>query len=360
MITIIIPTRNRPHFVARLLQYYAGQKFRHTIFIGDSSEGKKADEMLGVVKEFDSRLKVFRFDCRGNSYYGVMQVLLKKVQTPYSCYLADDDFLVVPTIDEGVAFMETHPDYAGVSGKALLFRLRQGTAYGPFEATSPYDQVPLESADPSQRLLNHLHQYTSMFHSVCRTEWLKKAVRHSDDLMEGTCMADKTWLTASVFGELTTSLGVVLRGKIKVLNSLYYVRQVHDKRLKMQDWFDWVTSPNWNRCYQILKGQVLEDLLEQGENSERGEQALKDGLWPYLDAFSSISWRGYRNMVAPKQTWKDHLKKIPGVQKTFRMIHPFGRDMSLRALSKNSSPHHDRFWPIYSLITKGGSSCECL
>lgn len=353
MLTIIVPTLNRPDFAARLLEYYAGQKFRHTIFIGDSSDCAHAKTLQQTVEKLGGRLNVRWFDCKGINNYEVMQQLLEKVQTPYACYLADDDFLVVPTLQECIDFMEKNPDYMGACGNAVIFKLKVPGPYGDFEASGRYHAFQLESPGASERLLEHMIRYTSAFHSVCRAPMLKKAVRNSCRLRLHAVPGEITWWSAECFGELATSCSLLIQGKLKVLDSLYYARQVHDHRYFFPLWLEWLTCSTWHENYQIFREQVLDDLKEQGIAIKEGEKIFKEIMRVYL------TYRVNAKEIRKKERGrfvpflKERLRGVPGAKFVWGKLNSAREEMSLPALLKSSSPHHGRFWPIYSLIADG-------
>lgn len=356
MISIIIPTMNRPQFVQRLLSYYAKQKFPYSIFIGDSSVEPYQREVESCVKNFCKTIEVSYVACPGLNNYEVIQALMEKTKAPYISYLADDDFLIPETLKECLEFMEKNPGYSGALGKALLFKLRSDGAYGPFEATHVYPEYNLESDAPKKRLLNHVENYSSVFHGVCRKEMFKKALRNIEELKAVTTkefnLSDKVeWFSHIQFSELLTSWSMVIQGKIKRLDSLHYVRQVHDARYLFPDWYDWITAPNWNRLLEIFRERVLQDLIEAGYSAEEGPSIFKELFFQYLA--KRAAHRLLKSKRNPgKMALKNYLKNFLFVQSAWRQILSVTEEMSLESLLRESSAHHQRFMPIYQLITK--------
>lgn len=356
MLTIIIPTLNRPEFVERLLAYFAGQQCRYPIFIGDSSDTARAQALQPLLEKFAGRLNVRWFDCQGINNYEAMQKLLEKVQTPYASYLADDDFLIVPALQEAIDFMEKNPDYVGACGRAMIFKLKVPGPYGEFEASGRYEAFRLEGPDPRERLLRHITQYTSAFHSVCRTSQLKKAVRNSDRLSLNAVPGEITWWSAECFGELATSCSLLIQGKLKVLDSLYYARQVHDHRYVFPLWIDWLTCSTWYENYQIFREQVLEDLKEKNVAAPEAEALFREILKIYLTFRVNAREIRKREQGLFSTSVRERLKKIPGMRRAWRKVQSLREEMFLDALLKSSSRHHEKFMPIHSLITQGGKS----
>lgn len=355
MLTIIIPTMNRADFAIRLLDYYASQVFPHPVFVGDSSDAPQAERLQSAVERLSGHLRVSWFDCRELNNYEVMRLLLSKVATPYASYLADDDFLVAPALQECIAFMNAHPDYAGACGKALLFNLKEKGPYGPFEAASSYPEFSLEDPSPGGRLAAHLSSYTSSFHAVCRTPVLRRAVENALELKKTAEPGDKSLGAAWRFSELLTSCSVIVQGKLKVLESLHYVRQVHEGRYLFPAWFQWVTSSNWHACFQIFKTQLLRDMEVQGISREEGDEAFQKAFRIFLEDGALYSRkRGARKNGGLKKEIRATLRQWPVARVLWRQLRSVRQEMSLEALSRRTSPHHEHFMPIYSLVTQKG------
>src|SRR3989338_235501 len=109
MITIILPTMNRPDFLERLLRYYAAVNFQHSIFIGDASDSGPADKAKTVVAKFKSNLNVEYHGCPGLSIAQTVAKLNQSLKTPYAVLTGDDDFLVPAGIGRCVDFLKRNP-----------------------------------------------------------------------------------------------------------------------------------------------------------------------------------------------------------------------------------------------------------
>lgn len=358
MISILVPTMNRPDFVVRLIEYYARARFPYTLLIGDSSSPKQKAPILTAIEKYRKVIHVEHADCPGMSNYEVMQFLLNKIETPYASYLADDDFLVVDTVREAIAFMESHPDYVGAAGQAMLFQLRDHGPFGEFEAAMRYPQFEILGESAIDRLRAHAQRYTSAFHAVCRTKVLRRALRSAHLFNRTALPGDVSWLTALCFGELATSWSMISQGKLKILDSLYYVRQTHPSRHIFPDWYEWFTSPNWRQCLLFFSAQLIEDLEREGFQPEVARKTfeaaflhyMQDGLVRYRE---KKMWD--RN---DKYPWKDLAKKIPGTKKAWRLWRSFQDEMSLESLLRPSSHHHGRFSAVYDLVSDASTRGE--
>src|SRR5215475_14174464 len=93
-VTLLIPTMNRPEFVARLLRYYASVGFTGRISIGDSSGPEGVKAARDAVAMFGGTLNVEYAEYPGLGLGDCWKQMIDRLVTPYAAYLADDDFLV--------------------------------------------------------------------------------------------------------------------------------------------------------------------------------------------------------------------------------------------------------------------------
>ncbi|MDO8526146.1 MAG: TIGR00180 family glycosyltransferase [Deltaproteobacteria bacterium] len=353
MISIIVPTMNRPQFVKRLLDYYAGQSFPHCIYIGDSSEDQKdREQILSAIENLKGQLKAEYVYCPNMNNYEVMQTIIAdKVSTPYVSYLADDDFLVPDVIEECLSFMESHPDYFGCCGNAVLFKLNNTGSYGAFDAASFYPAYGIEENGAGERLMTHLSQYTSTFHAVCRKEMMEKALRNTSLIKKEARFGDTDWRASLFFGELLLSCSLVVQGKLKRLDSLHYIRQVHESRYLFPDWFDLISCAAWVEGIQILKKQLAQDLEAKGVPSLLAGSIVKQALWNYIARWGSSKLKQQNNKMGWRENAKKRLKHIPSLKRLWRLFRSCKEECALEAMMRPSSRFHKNFMPVHSLVS---------
>ena len=354
-LSIIVPTMNRPQFVERLLAYYARQAFSHCIYIGDSSgDLQHREAIVAAVERVKDKIKVEYVHCPNNNIYEVVQKIVDKVLTPYVSYLADDDFLVPKVIEECIEFMESHSDYSCACGRAVMFKLNNSGAYGSFDAASYYPAYGIEDEKPDVRLMKHLSQYTSAFHSVCRTKMMRKALEKIFILkreMQSQISYGKTMSVMSNFGELLLSCSLLIQGKLKRIGSLYYIRQVHDARYLSLDWFELISNPSWQSGIRILREQLVEYLEGQGCLREKAEKTVKQALWVYVAQGGMEKLRKQNGSNSWKQRLKDQVKYFPQLKKLWRFVRSYKDRFALEAVLRPSSNLHKHFMPVYSLVS---------
>jgi len=156
---------------------------------------------------------------------------------------------------------------------------------------------------------------------------------------------------------LPCSLSIIL-GKVKELNCIYLVRQVHEQRYLLPDMYDWMTSPDWLPSYQVFRNCLTKELVRQdGISLDEARAVVKQAFWSYLAKGFMKKWQGCYGQprVSRRTRLLQAMRVIPGARQAWRGLRsllPSQRDeMSLNALLDPSSPYHADFMPIYRSVT---------
>lgn len=351
MLTLIIVTRNRAHYLEKLLSYYAFLNLKYPLLIGDSSDTEEAGKNRVLCDRLKSKLSVSYFHFPHDPQCGpsaelfrVWYSLLDKVQTPYTVHHPDDDFFNPSCLEKCVAFLESNSDYSAAHGFSLVVMETDSRVVG----TGKYPQPSNEEKSSSERLLRSFTVCSSMEFSVKRTEQVREALG---------CNIQSQFAT-NHFMELLNSGFTAVHGKIKKLDQLLHmVRRIHSQSISSaysRDVFKWIThskfSEDWNRFSDILSvAMAKRDQLSQ----EESKSAVKKAFWAYLKLELNSKWHG---QYGQNHTSKARLKRwgrgIPFLKQTRDQIYSFlpqGKS-TLPALLKKNSPYHEDFMPIYRAI----------
>lgn len=352
MITVCVPTRDRPAFLSRLLRYYANTGFRHRIVIGDSSARESAERNRRTVDAFSRELNVAYQPCPGLSSCSTVERLSQQVTTPYSALGADDDFLCPRGLEASAAVLEGHPDYSAAHGVGLLLQVEGDRPYGPVGTVRGYPQAVLGADTGAARLKEFFTvSLKSLIFSVHRTETWRDMFRGLG-AMQGL-------MNHNVFkDELLPTCISVVRGKVHQVDGLYLVRQLHGGILRHPHVYDWLTDPSWFSSYEIFRDRVVDELMRQdGLTMERAQMAVREGFWPYLAHCVASDWQKDRAGRAPRppSQLRALARRLPGARHAVRWVRARWqrrRDgFSCPALLDPRSPYHEDFTPIYQLIT---------
>src|SRR3712207_2514372 len=102
LVTILIPTHNRHHYLKRILEYYQGEQI--SIIVADSTK----DAYKGN-NDLNSNVRYFHLPT--HSLPAKLEWAISKVQTPYVVMCSDDDFTVPGAIYKSIEFLEQNEEF---------------------------------------------------------------------------------------------------------------------------------------------------------------------------------------------------------------------------------------------------------
>lgn len=347
-ITLLIPTMNRPELLQIELQYYRSLAFSGRILIGDSSTKSISKQIQASLKDFSKHLDVQYRYLPGCEPGEVLRVLGEEVKTAYVAFTADDDFLVPVGMARCVEFLDQHADFVAAHGVGMIISNNEGV----IDFAGPYAQPAIESLNASQRLTDHLTDYTVSLFSVHRTETWRAMFRDIPKIK------DKAFAS-----ELLPCCMTSVLGKIRQLDGLYLIRQFHPKRYLLPSWFEWLTSPDWQPGYQQFNHSIAEGIARLDDiPREEAQQIVGRAFSTYLASSISSSQPKFTDEATP--AWKTNLGRIPGSRQAWhalkRLAKPAGgrqataqaESLSLPALLDPASTYHQDFIPVYNSITQ--------
>jgi glycosyltransferase domain-containing protein len=316
------------------LNYYRSTNYKHWILIGDSSNSEHIEITKKALHQFEGKLHIVYREYPGLNDAECLRQLIELASTPYAVYIADDDFLVPNGLDQSIKFLENHQDYIATHGIGINFRLRSPGPYGKFLNCSPYPLPSIEANIASQRIKDHLKNYSVTLFCVHRTEdW--KRIFHGD-ILEG----NKTFRS-----ELLPCCLSVIYGKVKQLNCLYLIRQNHSARYLFPNINDWIRSPEWQSSYKFFRDYLAEKLSKEDTISlPEATTIIEEAFTTYLNTYNNTYTR-LRNAV-------QHIPGMKyGVQITRYISSHRSGEFSLPTLLTDSSSYHHDFMPMYQIVT---------
>jgi glycosyltransferase domain-containing protein len=200
-VTIIIPTHNRNFLLKRSIEYYSN--FNCSIIICDSSENKSI--------EFLNNSNLIYLHYINITFAKKLYNAITHVKTKYVCLSADDDFLSLNGVHEGVLFLENNHDYYSVQGRFLQFYSNKNK----FTTVNLYDAAGLihyDSDSPFQRASDSSKNGMQLLYALHRTKGLLNSLKVSEICKPLTMV------------EYTSNLVPLLYGKHKMLNIFWMAR----------------------------------------------------------------------------------------------------------------------------------------
>ncbi|MFA6096773.1 MAG: TIGR00180 family glycosyltransferase [Candidatus Paceibacterota bacterium] len=280
MVTIIIPTYNRPDRLKRLLGYFSDSGIHGKIIIADSSTSENKKRNKAIVSSYSGMdilyLDHFAPDTIGWVKWGEA---IGRSNSKYTVICADDDFIVPKCIDEAVSFLEKNSDFVLADGAYVSFEAGKGAEEKSRFLWRPiYPHKTIDFSDPATRVAFHFANYYPTLFSVHRTYILemifKQTVKYS---MENGYM-----------GELFCSILSLIYGKSKSLNSLYSAKEsISDSYSKVhEDVDDLVDRGSYGALYKKFKQGLVINLCKEARISEEEAGKVIDaGMNIYLKKY---------------------------------------------------------------------------
>jgi glycosyltransferase domain-containing protein len=337
---------NRPKLLLRLICYYYLLEFRGKILIGDSSNTKVFQEMARALEKYKDRLDICHYHLPGRSVAAAVLDMNEHLTTPYVCLVPDDDFIVPRAITKCIRFLDDHHDYIAAHGLGALISSSSGDS-GIIDSAGFYPQTTIEEATASIRLHKHSENYSVSLFSVYRFGiWRKMFMNIATPCMHPQC-CDKSFTD-----ELLPCCLSVVYGKIKQIDGLYLVRQVHDARYLLPTWYQWLTGEKWQPSYLWFRDKVTGAISEMDcIPLQRAQEVVDLGLMQYLR--KSVGLKRPEGLGGRIRRIAKRCIPNAGlaVLRRFRPWFVSGY-LSLESLMDPTSPYHQDFLQIYNSVTR--------
>ena len=119
LITTIIPTYKRPHFLKRAIKSVLTQTYKNLqVCVFDNASGDETKEVVTNFAKKDPRVKYFCHETNIGSLKN-WKFGLSKVRTPFFSFLSDDDFLFPEFYELGLQKLFQYPEAAIFIGNCI-------------------------------------------------------------------------------------------------------------------------------------------------------------------------------------------------------------------------------------------------
>ena len=251
-LTIVLPTKNRPNWLKRVLIYYSKNCFPGQILILDSSEKNIFEKIHILINDYNNlniNLNyVPNMNCEKSIYSNS-----NLINTDYSIFLADDDILLIDGLDKSLEFLENNKSYIGAIGNGYMISTISNGPFSKINNITKYDLQGYEDEDAFSRIKNFLKNIKNTSFAIIRSKFFidgYKKIMEIDDYYQ-----------SYFFGELMQSLFYIYSGRIKKINVDYLVRQSHPSNTYSKLNERPIIKESWDGSYKIIHNFV-QDLFE--------------------------------------------------------------------------------------------------
>ncbi len=280
MITILIPTYNRPDYLKRILSYYNDYQIAYNIIVADSSSDENKELNKKAISPF-SNLNISyinNYPLELNPYYKLADAL-NSVNTKYCVFCADDDFITPNGINQSVDFLENNPDFTVAHGRYISFRLektrgkKERFCWGP----TYYSHKSIAFSDPKSRLSHHPSEsFIPSFYAVPQTD--------ISNLSWGETLKSTGDYR---FGELLPSMLTLIYGKMKCLDVLYGARDADSIRtVYLPSSEDFAKSDTYNEQYAKFRDCLAMHLTKRSQlDVEASKKVIDDAMSAHMKKY---------------------------------------------------------------------------
>ena len=291
--TILVPTYGRPHHLQRLLSFFSKEDCSHSILVADSSDCPEASKQ--VTKTFEETLSL-QFESYPSDVPLIEKILdaLALIKTDFCQVCADDDFIAPVGITACDKFLQNNREFVAAQGRCVHYRMT-GIRNDIFSVVKLEHNEDLSSADPKDRLLDHMVGYRPTFYCLHRTEELFQFF--------STCGKKGHDL---LLQEVLPSALTAIYGKVKRLDVPFEYRELHGGRLsgRLHSWDDLIVSGDWIEKRDVFCQVISEALTAQGIDESDSEVASTVALQAWLNTYFHAYYRAKpeaKGRVAPRQ-----------------------------------------------------------
>ncbi len=240
MITIVLPTKNRPTSFHHWLQYMTTfYPQAMTIVIANGSTPHYLPRYQEIIAQYKGPITLNHmiYDEKTSLSDRLIHVL-NQLTDEFIIFSGDDDFPILETMQNGIEFLASHPDYVLAIGPMVhfqIFKKRKTLVNAVFS-------LPIDEDDMLTRLKKFCRHSFATFYAVQRREHVLDNLKKTKGLM------------TPGFMDYLFSIYNCLEGKIKYLDNYCFLRTQNDNHsyYKKSDPFGYLLT-NGDKILAIRK-----------------------------------------------------------------------------------------------------------
>jgi glycosyltransferase domain-containing protein len=280
LITIVVPTFNRPLFICRSVRYWSN--FGSNVIVADGSPINQTT-LTPQVSQY-----IWEPDL---SMVQRWYLALKSVETKYVLFCADDDFIGFDAIIYCLKFLENNPEYSCAQGCYLGFNSKSGEKIDVWKMYEGIEDYPLYSGASSDRITKSFRYYFHTMYGIQKTDNVIKFLSDFPQLSNDNAF------------EMQFTFGNSLFGNHKIFPFLYGVREhipgsAGSITPNITQWkkIDFASFNNWKTYCSELISQT------QGINDKDSNDLFDKAFYAYecfINEHPLYKQVGIRNKILP-------------------------------------------------------------
>ena len=304
-VAITILTKDRPDFIIRQLEYYKNMNSPHPVYILDSSNKENANKIKSYISSGAREITYLWTEPGNQPLNKVFDICKEK----YFCLSGDDDYQIPYSLTACAEFLENNSDFVSCGGKAVTVKLEGNGVCGEIKRISDYPRRELLDELSHERFLNLMNNYCVYLFNVIRVGIGKK-------------MWDYLPNFSDQMVEIYPVSRLAIAGKIKLIDNLQIIRQIHDSNNDLGTVFGWLVKDFGESYAQVKKRlPIPEEYIQQGfeilliNTLDRGyrseiklqKASIKNNAFRILSALPKkvpLVKKIYRRYIKPTLHWE--------------------------------------------------------
>jgi len=266
--TVFIPTKNRPTFIRKNLNYLSRTQFLGTVFILDSSDVDNANVITQMLSDYPKLNIVYRHLI--GLPWQVMKAAMPEVKTDYVSFIGDDDFLLPSAVDQAVSALDTDGTFNSAVGDILLAKLNDHRHSVDF--FYPYYPAIAKKSTRIERIQELFERYQVSLFAIYRRSAFEEILHHVPSF-EGYHKCP-VWAISDEIMPSTFGVGV---GKTHVINQLMVVRSIHKHRYRMPAYSD--NPLQYTKAEAYFRQQMKQFVMQEPCDEKNVDTAIDDILY---------------------------------------------------------------------------------
>lgn len=310
---IITTTKNRSEFIARLFRYLRDSGFQGSLHLGDASNDEHRARIISAMDQVEGAYEIQIVECRGLSIGESLYEASVTCSRPFSTFIGDDDYCLIPALDACSDFLKSNPDYSAAHGEGFAFTLNQEGPYGKIASLVTYPMPILEQNSPLERLNFILTHYGVTLFSVVRTKSFQGAFSNL------ALVKDSTFRD-----ELIPCCLFVIEGKVKQLPICHLIRQSHYSRYQLPTVDEWIKTDDFASSAKAFETRIAEAI---STHIKADMNEIKKAVWQQMSIYLA-RFMAQQILKIPFDLPNDPQGKELNVSEVLSGVSPYSKPLS--------------------------------
>jgi glycosyltransferase domain-containing protein len=229
-LTIVLVVKNNHKYTLRWLDYMKAMKCKFKIMIADSSDNNNLPILIRQNKFDDSLFiqhRYYDFDEEGYEVYVKKKIdSLRDIDTKYMIFADNDDFYDMGGIERSIEFLNENQEYSSCGGRTGFFELMKQDKRSKYNCGKYYLSYVLNTKGilnekSEDRIAEFFNGVDKNYYYAYNYNLIRKDVAVKISQAASNAKVDDPLIL-----ELLFNLILLKSGKVKMLNHLYYMRQL--------------------------------------------------------------------------------------------------------------------------------------